>query len=216
MKRREFSSWMVGAAGASVAWGSSAWAQPKPPVAGTDYYLVEPRAPVEAPAGRIEVVEFFWYNCVHCNAFEPTLEAWVKKLPKDVAFRRVPVAFRAEFAPQQRLFGALESMGLIEKLHPKVFVAIHVEKRKLDKGEAIVEWIGQQGVDKAKFLEHYNSFGVVTKVNKWTQLQNAYKIEGVPSLGVAGRFYTDGTLAKGMPRALQVVDALVASIRAGK
>ncbi len=216
MKRREFASWMVGATGMSMALGSSAWAQQKQPVAGTDYYLVDPRAPVDAPAGKIEVVEFFWYNCVHCNAFEPTLEAWVKKLPKDVAFRRAPVAFRADFASQQRLFGALESMGLVEKLHAKVFVAIHGEKRKLDTGEAIVEWIGQQGVDKAKFLEHYNSFGVVTKAKKWTQLQNAYKIEGVPSLGVAGRFYTDGTLAKGMPRALQVVDALLASIRAGK
>jgi thiol:disulfide interchange protein DsbA len=216
MKRREFAGWVVGATGASMALGTSVWAQQKQPVAGTDYYLVDPRAPIEAPAGKIEVVEFFWYNCVHCNAFEPTLEAWVKKLPKDVAFRRAPVAFRPEFTSQQRLFGALESMGLVEKLHAKVFIAIHGEKRKLDTGEAIVEWIGQQGVDKAKFLEHYNSFGVVTKAKKWTQLQNAYKIEGVPSLGVAGRFYTDGTLAKGMPRALQVVDALVASIRAGK
>jgi thiol:disulfide interchange protein DsbA len=79
-----------------------------------------------------------------------------------------------------------------------------------------VEWVVQQGVDKSKFLEHFNSFGVVTKANKWTQLQNAYKVEGVPSLGVAGRFYTDGTLAKGMSRALQVVDSLVADIRAGK
>ncbi len=217
MKRREFSGLMLGAAaGSSLALAPNVWAQQAKPVAGNDYYVVDPRAPVEAPAGKIEVVEFFWYSCTHCNAFEPTLDAWVKKLPKDVVFRRAHVAFRADFAPQQRLFGAIESMGLLEKLHAKVFAAIHVEKRKLDKAETIVEWVVQQGVDKAKFLEHYNSFAVVTKASKWSQLQNAYKVEGVPSLGVAGRFYTDGTLAKGMPRALQVVESLLADIRAGK
>lgn len=217
MKRREFSKLVAGTAvGAQAALLPLAHAQPKKPQAGSDYYVLDPRAPVDAPKGKIEVVEFFWYSCTHCNAFEPTLEAWVKKLPKDVSFRRVHVSFRADFVPQQRLYGTLEAMGLLDKLHAKVFNAIHVEKLKLDKGDTIVEWVGQQGVDKAKFLEQYNSFAVVTKANKSTQLQNAYKVEGVPSLGVAGRFYTDGTLAKSMERALQIVDSLVADVRAGK
>ena len=217
MQRREFSKLVAGTAmGAQTVWMPSAHAQIKKPQAGSDYYVLDPRAPVDAPKGKIEVVEFFWYSCPHCNAFEPTLEAWVKKLPKDIAFRRVHVSFRSDFVPQQRLYGTLEAMGLLDKLHAKVFNAIHVEKLKLDKGETIVEWVAQQGVDKAKFLELYNSFAVVTKANKSTQLQNAYKVEGVPALGVAGRFYTDGTLAKSMERALQVVDSLVADIRAGQ
>jgi thiol:disulfide interchange protein DsbA len=95
----------------------AAWAQFQKPVAGTDYAVLETIAPIEAPAGKIEVVEFFWYNCMHCNAFEPILSEWAKKLPKDVAFRRVPVAFNASFAPQQRLYYALEAMGLLEKVH---------------------------------------------------------------------------------------------------
>jgi thiol:disulfide interchange protein DsbA len=168
---------------------------------------------VEAPAGKIEVVEFFWYNCMHCNAFEPILSEWAKKLPKDVAFRRVPVAFNASFAPQQRLYYALEAMGLLEKVHPKVFAAIHVDKLNLSKGEAITEWIGKNGVDTAKFLVQYNSFGVVTKAQKASQLQNAFKVEGVPALGVAGRFYTDGTMARSMERALLVVQSLLDDIR---
>ena len=112
MKRREFSL----ACGAVLASGAvvstSVQAQAEPPKAGTDYYLVEKRAPVDAPAGKIEVVEFFWYSCGHCNAFEPTLDAWVKRAPKDVVVRRVPVAFRDDFAPQQRLYYVLEAMGL--------------------------------------------------------------------------------------------------------
>jgi protein dithiol oxidoreductase (disulfide-forming) len=191
----------------------AAWAQFQRPVAGSDYAVLETAAPVEAPAGKIEVVEFFWYNCPHCNAFEPILSEWVKKLPKDVAFRRIPVAFNASFVPQQRLYYALEAMGLLEKVHPKVFAAIHVEKLNLAKGEAITEWVGKNGVDTATFLSQYNSFGVVTKAQKATQLQNAFKVEGVPALGVAGRFYTDGTMAHSMERALLVVQSLLDDIR---
>jgi len=189
-------------------------AQFKKPVAGTDYQILQTKAPVEAPADKIEVVEFFWYNCPHCNAFEPGLSDWVKKLPKDVAFRRIPVAFNDTFVPQQRLFFTLESMGLLEKMHAKVFAAIHVEKLNLSKGEAIVEWVGKNGVDQAKFLAQYNSFGVVTKAQKGSQLQKAYNVEGVPALGVAGKFYTDGSMAGSMERALLVVQSLIEDVRA--
>ena len=216
MKRREFSQTVAGAALISTLVPSAVHAQAKKPEAGTDYMLVDPRAPVDAPAGKIEVVEFFWYACPHCNAFEPTLEAWVKKLPKDVAFRRVPVAFRDDFVPQQRLYFALETMGLLDTLHAKVFAAIHVEKLNLTRGDAITDWVVKQGVDKAKFLEQYNSFTTATKASRSTQLQNAYKVEGVPALGVAGRFYTDGSLARSMERALQVVESLVTGQRGGK
>jgi thiol:disulfide interchange protein DsbA len=217
MKRREFSQAAAGLAMASTAMLSPlAHAQAKKPTAGAEYQVLGTRATVEAPAGKTEVVEFFWYNCPHCNAFEPTLSTWVKKLPKDVAFRRVPIAFQESFVPQQRLYYTLEAMGLVEQLHGKVFAAIHAEKLNLAKAEGITEWVGKQGVDVAKFVEQYNSFTVVTKVNRASQLQNAYKIEGVPALGIAGRFYTDGGMAGNMERALQVVDYLVGEVRSGR
>ena len=216
MKRRDFSLACGAAVAGSALVPPSALAQAKAPVAGDDYLVVEKPAAVEAPAGKIEIVEFFWYSCPHCNAFEPALDAWIKRAPKDLAIRRVPVAFRDDFVPQQRLFYALEAMGLVEKLHSKVFAAIHVEKQNLARGEQIAEWVAKQGVDKAKFLEQYNSFSVATKATRGTQLQNAYRVEGVPALGVAGRFYTDGSHAKSMERALQVVEFLAAGIRSGK
>ena len=213
MKRRDFSL-ACGAALASTAIiQPAAWAQGKPFQAGTDFLVLDKRAPVEAPAGKIEVVEFFWYNCPHCNTFEPAFDAWAKRMPADIAVRRVPIAFRDDFVPQQRLYHALEAMGLVEKLHSKVFAAIHVEKQKLDRAEAIVDWVAKQGVDKAKFLEQYNSFSIANKSTRGTQLQNAYKIEGVPALGVAGRYLTDGTMAKSMGRVLQVVEFLAAETR---
>src|SRR5450830_2138069 len=216
MKRRDFSLGCGLALAGSALIQSPALAQLKPPQAGSDYLVVEKPAAVEAPAGKIEVVEFFWYSCPHCNAFEPTFDAWSKRVPKDVVVRRVPIAFRADFAPQQRLFYALEAMGLLDQLHRKVFAAIHSEKQNLATGDAIVDWVAKQGVDKAKFLENFNSFSVSTKTSRATQLQNAYKVEGVPALGVGGRFYTDGSLAKSMERSLQVVEFLIAQVRSGR
>jgi len=222
MKRRDFSRGVTltcGSALTASALSLSATqtqAQTKKPEAGNDYLALDKRAPVEAPAGKVEVVEFFWYSCPHCNQFEPTLDAWVKRVPRDVVVRRVPVAFRDDFVPQQRLYYALEAMGLVDKLHAKVFAAVHVEKLALNKNDLIADWIAKQGVDKAKFMAQFNSFSVSTKASKATQLQNTYKVEGVPALGVAGRFYTDGTLSKSMERGLQIVDFLVAEVRAGR
>ena len=216
MKRRDFSVVCGAALAGSAVAPRLAMAQAKPPVAGTDYMVLEKRASVEAPAGKIEVVEFFWYSCPHCNAFEPTLNAWVKGVAKDVSVRRVPVAFRDDFVPQQRLFYALEAMGLLDKLHGQVFAAIHVEKQKLARGDEIGDWVGKQGVDKTKFMEQYNSFSISTKATRGAQLQNAYRVEGVPALGVAGRFYTDGSLARSMERALQVVEFLTGEVRSGR
>lgn len=218
MKRREFSQVAASAAlvPSALLLSPAAQAQAKKPQAGKDYYALETRAPVEAPPGKIEVVEFFWYNCPHCNAFEPTLETWIKTLPKDVAFRRSHVAFQDSFVPQQRLFLALDAMGLVDKLQAKVFTAIHAEKVNMATADAITQWVVKQGVDKTKFLEQYNSFSTQTKLARMTQLQNIYKVEGVPALGVAGRFYTDGSLAGNMERALQVVESLIADVRTNK
>ncbi|KQP12212.1 thiol:disulfide interchange protein DsbA/DsbL [Pseudorhodoferax sp. Leaf267] len=219
MKRREFSkAWTSGLAvsalGLTQAPLALAQAGGGSAKAGTDYLVLDKPAAVESAPGKIEVVEFFWYACPHCNAFEPRLEDWVKKLPKDVAFRRSPVAFRNDFVPLQKLYYTLEALNLVESLHRKAFYAIHVEKQQLNRDETVLAWAAKQpGVDQAKFTDTYNSFGVSTKVRKATQLQDAYKLAGVPALGINGRYYTDGTLAQSMDRALVVTDQLVAEQR---
>jgi thiol:disulfide interchange protein DsbA len=216
MNRREFSAAAAVVMGAGVlAWPQLALAQRKPEE-GKDFRALEKKAPVDAPAGKIEVVEFFWYSCPHCNAFEPKLVAWLKKLPPDVSFRRVPVAFRDDFVPQQRLYYTLEAMGKVDELHSKVFHEIHVNRQPTDREDRILAFVEKNGVDRAKFQELYNSFQVSTKARKAKQLQDQYQVDGVPALGVAGRYYTDGTLAGGMDQALQAVDYLVAQVRSGK
>ncbi|WP_397412156.1 thiol:disulfide interchange protein DsbA/DsbL [Polaromonas sp.] len=217
MQRREFSiaTASVAAAASLGALSTPARAQAPAPRAGTDFLVLDKPAPVEAPAGKVEVVEFFWYSCPHCNSFEPALDEWIKKAPKDVAVRRVPIAFRADFEPQQRLYYVLEAMNKVDELHKKVFYAIHVEKQMLNTPDLIAAWAEKQGLNKAKFLETYNSFSVATKARKATQLQDAYKIDGVPALGVAGRYFTSGSMAQTMARALLVTDYLIAQVRKG-
>ncbi|RCX10605.1 thiol:disulfide interchange protein DsbA/DsbL [Extensimonas vulgaris] len=182
---------------------------------GKDYLKLAKPVPTDAPAGKVEVIEFFWYSCPHCNAFEPSFEAWLKSAPKFLSVRRVPVAFNASFIPQQKLYYALEGMGKLDALHAKVFHAIHVERQALNKDEAIFAWIAQQGVDASKFKEMYQSFGVANQVRRATQLQEAYGVEGVPSMGIAGRYYTDGTMAGSMQTVLKIVEYLAAQARQG-
>lgn len=214
MQRRDFSLKLGSLAATALAFNSiSVFAQGNSPRAGVDYLQLSKPVPTEVPAGKIEVIEFFWYNCPHCNVFEPALANWLKALPKDVAFRRVPVAFGPSFVPQQKLYYTLEAMGLVDKMHARVFAAIHEEKQDLTNDPAIFNWMGKQGADKAKFAEQFNSFSVNTKASRARQTQDAYKIEGVPALGVAGRFYTDGSMAKSMDRALSITDFLVAQSR---
>jgi protein dithiol oxidoreductase (disulfide-forming) len=215
MKRREFSAGLLGAGLASAALGVAAPAQAQGgPVEGTHYVRLSQPVPTMAEAGKIEVIEFFWYGCPHCNAFEPSLEAWVKKLPADVMFRRVPVAFREEpFVAHQRIYYALEAMGQVDAMHRKVFYAIHNDRQHLDKPAEISAFMAKNGIDGAKFLDAYNSFGVQTKVRQAKLLSEAYKIDGVPALGIQGRYFTSGTLAGGTDKALEVTNFLLQRAR---
>jgi thiol:disulfide interchange protein DsbA len=213
MKRRQFSQ----AALASIAMSAATVsAQTAPYQEGIEYVSLDKRVPTEAGKGKIEVIEFFWYSCPHCNAFEPRFASWVKALPKDVEVKRVPVRFRDDFEPQQRMYYVLEALDKVEALHGKLFQAIHVEKQNLGSAEALAQWADKNGIPKAKFVELYNAFGVVTKAKRAHQLQEAFKVQGVPALGIGGRFYTDGSLSGSMERALQITDYLIAEIRKGR
>ncbi len=213
MKRRQFSQAALASMALSAATVS---AQTAPYQEGIEYVSLDKRVPTEAGKGKIEVLEFFWYSCPHCNAFEPRFASWVKALPKDVEVKRVPVRFRDDFEPQQRMYYVLEALDKVEALHGKLFQAIHVEKQNLGSAEALAQWADKNGIPKAKFVELYNAFGVVTKAKRAHQLQEAFKVQGVPALGIGGRIYTDGSLSGSMERALQITDYLIAEIRKGR
>ena len=216
MKRRDFSL----AAAATVA-GLPLAAQAQGPAAakpveGKDYLSLDKRVPTDVGTGKIEVLEFFWYSCPHCHSFEPQFAAWVKAAPKDVVVQRVPVRFRDDFEAQQRAYYVFESLNMVDAMHGKLFQAIHTERQQLNNAQALAAWANKNGLPEKKFMDTFNSFGVATKSRRATQLQDAFKVQGVPALGIAGRFYTDGGLAQTMDRALQVADYLIGEVRRGR
>jgi protein dithiol oxidoreductase (disulfide-forming) len=211
MKRREFTHQMLALSGLSLA--TQAQAQGGP-VEGQHYVRLQTPAPVTLPAAKkIDVVEFFWYECPHCNQFEPLLESWAKKLPADVAFRQVPVGFTARHQVHQKLFFALEEMGQLAALHRRIFAAIHVQNKRMSTEAEVMAWVKDQGVDMGKFGDAFKGFGVSTKAARAKQLTDAYKIDGVPALGIHGRFFTSGALAGSHDRALAVTDFLIQRAR---
>ena len=207
--RRNFS--LAGAAAALGA-GPAAQAQGAAPVEGRDF--VRLNTPVAVPGGgKIDVIEFFSYGCPHCYTFEPALEQWTKRLPPDVAFRRIPATFNAAFEGYAKLFYALEATGQVETLHKRVFAAIHVQRQRLDKEADLVAFVSANGGDGAKFAEAYKSFGVATKLRQAKQAFEAYKIDGVPTLGIHGRWFTSGSLTGNNDKALAVADYLIQRAR---
>jgi thiol:disulfide interchange protein DsbA len=216
MNRRRFSATLLSAAAASaLVAGRPAFAQATP-VEGKDFTRIEPPQPPGVPAGKVEVLEFFSYACPHCSSFEPTIEAWEKQLPAEVALRRVPVAFLMNADNFMRAYYALETTGAVQAMQLKIFRAIHIDRKRLEKGEDIAAFVGANGGDADKFLAAFKSFSVNTSVARAKKLMADYKIESVPALVVQGRWMTSPSQAGSSERALAVVDQLVQRVRSGK
>ena len=178
------------------------------PAEGREYVLVQQPQAV-AVAGKTEVIEFFGYWCPHCRSLEPTLEAWAQRLPADVNFRRVPVAWRPGQEPYQRLYFALEAVGAPPSIHRKVFDAVQVQGMRLDLPAALAAFAAANGIDPKKLADAMSGFAVSSKTRVATQVVQAYRIEGVPAFVVQGRFLTSPEKVGSDEGALKVVDALV-------
>lgn len=193
-------------------------AAPNSPVEGVEYQRLSQPQPTES-GKKVEVLEFFWYNCPHCHAFEPHLAEWAKKQGDRIVLKRIPVGFRESFAPQQKLYFALEAMNRLD-LHSVVFDAIHQRRMKLNTEPEIMAFIEKQSIDHKKFGETFNSFSVQSKVARVRQLQEAFRIDGVPTVAIDGQYVTSpsivGQSMRGAPEevlnaaTLLVMDALVA------
>ncbi len=190
-------------------------------------YLTLPEAQNTDAGNKVEVTEFFAYYCPHCNRFEPLLAAWVKKQGANIVFKRIHVSNGAGVEPQQRLFYTLEALGLLDQYHEKVFAAMHVERLRLGTDQAVMDWAVKSGIDRAKFTEAWNSFGVQAKLRRASAMMSSYRIDQWPMVAVGGRYMTSPSRAgEANPAAqteeqmqvdaLQVMDYLVAKAKAEK
>ncbi len=180
--------------------------------AGIDFLALKSELPVETP-GKIEVIEFFWYGCPHCYTLEPLIETWVKKLPPDAQFRRVPAVFNDRWARDAAIYYAFEALGVLDRLHRPLFDAIHRDGLRTDSGPALGQWLQKQGVDTKKFDEVARSFGVQSKVRRAAQLSVAFRIDGTPAMAVHGRFTVGAEQSREQGVMLGTVDYLIDLVR---
>ncbi|TMH64291.1 MAG: thiol:disulfide interchange protein DsbA/DsbL [Betaproteobacteria bacterium] len=183
---------------------------------GFKYSELKPTQPVSLEGKKIEVIEFFWYGCPHCYNLEPQLESWVKKLPPDVQFRRVPAVFNARWGHDAAIFYTFEALGVLDKLHRPFFDAIHREGLRTDNPEALAQWLQKNGVDPKKFNETLKSFTVQSKTRRAVQITTAYAIDGTPAMAVHGRYTVSVEQGGTREGLLQTVSHLVDMVRKGK
>lgn len=187
------------------------------PQLGKDFDKTLQAIPTDNP-NKIEVTEIFWYGCIHCYHMDPILNAWVKKLPADVVFKRVPGLPQPAWAPMAKAFYAMEDLNLSAKLHSALFDAVHKDKTLNPTDEAAaIDWMTKKsGLDKAKVEASFKSFSMSNKLNQAAQVFRASGATGVPSFIINGQFITSSTMAGGNEQALKTADYIIGNIRADK
>jgi len=179
---------------------------------GRDYTVLLRPQPTES-GKNIEVLEFFWYGCPHCYKLYPYIKAWLKGVPKDVSFHYVPAIFRSSWVPGAKTFYTLEIMGARDKLHDKIYYAIHIEKIDLTKEELLFNWIAKQGIDRKKFVAIYNSFTVENQSSQSSRMSRNYGFKGVPALAVDGKYLTSGRMGDTPQETIRTLDELIKKAR---
>lgn len=180
-------------------------AQPK----GPGYQTLSPAQPTQDKT-KVEVIEFFWYGCPHCYAFEPILNQWLKTLPKNVQFIRQPAAFNEVWEAHAKAYLVAEALNVVDKVHADFFDAIQNKKQKLDSEEELAKFFIAHGVKEADFHDAYKSFGVDTKLKQAKSLPLRYGITGVPTLVINGKYVTSGSLAGGHENMMKILNQLIA------
>ncbi len=206
---RHLAAWFL-----ALSLSTGAWAQFVP---GKDYQPINPAQPT-ASGAKVEVIEFFYYGCPGCNGLQPPLRAWLKKKPADVEFRRAPVVFQDSWLPLTTAYHAFDAMGIVDKVHDELFRAIH-EQRSLEiKGllrdqKPLFDWVAKQGVDRQRFVDVYNSFGVRSRTNRSIELPGHYHVTSTPTLVVDGKFLMTPAMAGSYERYFNVLDQVIAMAR---
>jgi thiol:disulfide interchange protein DsbA len=183
--------------------------------AGT-HYEVLPQPVLTRDPAKIEVVEVFWYGCIHCFHFEPLIAAWKQKLADDVDFHASPAMWNASMKVHAQAFFTAEALDVLDKVHKPLFQAMNEEKKRLASADEIAPIFIAAGVSKADFEDTFESFGVVNQVALADSRARSYRVQGTPEVVVNGKYRISASMAGGQAEMLKVADYLIAQERAAK
>jgi len=179
---------------------------------GKDYTILTNPQPTENN-DKIEVLEFFWYGCPHCDKLHPHIKTWLKNKPDDVSFRYVPTIFRPNWVSGAKIFYTIETIQETEILHDKVYDAIHRDKIDLNKEPILFDWVEKQGIEREKFEKAYHSFSVQNQVARSTQMSRQYELTGTPSIVVDGKYLTSGSMGGSPENTIKILEKLIEKTR---
>ncbi|MDL0431068.1 thiol:disulfide interchange protein DsbA/DsbL [Marinobacter sp. TBZ242] len=182
---------------------------------GKHYQVLDTPVRTASESG-VEVAEVFWYGCPHCYTFKPLIENWVENAPEYVNYVNIPAALGSSWEPHAKAFYALQAMGELDKVHDALFEALAGERRPLNSGEALADFVEDHGVDGEEFLNNYNSFGVNAKMQQAQAKIRGARVTGTPTMIVNGKYRVTASMAGGHEAVLEVVDYLVEQERAGQ
>ena len=201
------------AASAATTTGPTLWQE------GVNYTRLVPAQPTAVPAGQVEVLEFFWYACPHCNAIDPLVDSWKKTKPAYISFSRVHVMWNEDHRSLARLYYTLESMGKLDQMHGEIFKEIHVngdplvasDPNNTAESERIqTAFVKKFGISESEFKKAYHSMPVDLALQRADELVQRYRISGVPTFVVNGKFVADVRTADGAEHLLSLVGDLAA------
>ncbi len=177
-----------------------------------DYERLDQPQPTKSK-NKIEVIEFFWYGCPHCNNFDPYLQRWKKGLASDVEVVLIPAIFRPEWEIHARAFYTAQVLKVLDKIHPAMFNAIHNRGVPMSNEAQIMQLFIDNGVSERNFKRIFNSFAVESKVRKAKTIHLNYGVRSVPNMIINGTYRTNAGLAGNNVNVLKVADYLISQER---
>lgn len=177
-----------------------------------DYERIDQPQPTKN-SNKVEVIEFFWYGCPHCNNFDPYVQRWKKGLASDVEFILLPAIFRPEWEIHAKAFYTAQMLKVLDKIHPAMFNAIHNLGIPMSNEDQIKKIFLDHGVSERDFKRIFNSFAVESKLRKSKTIHRNYGVNSVPTMVVNGKYRTNAGLAGSNVNVLKVVDHLITQER---
>ncbi|QQX80660.1 thiol:disulfide interchange protein DsbA/DsbL [Shewanella sp. KX20019] len=179
-------------------------------IEGVNYRVLA--TPIVADSGQIEVMEFFWYGCPHCETFEQPLHQWQKTMPEGALLVQSPAIWNEPMKLHAKVFFIVQNMANREQVHAALFSEIMElrEVRDLNiQTEALASFLKDYGLSDADFKQQLLSAEIEQKLQRAIELMSQSKIEGTPSILVNGRYLVLNKSAKTVEQIMDITSFLV-------